>query len=163
MNVRRLSVAVLGFGLVCGGASAVDDEPQGGVVKSTGPCEQAPYSIAITVKNVKSAKGLITVDLHGDDPDSWLRKGARLHRVRVPTVQGETKVCMPVEKPGTYAFALYHDKDANRKLNKNWIGLPSEPYGVSNDPPIRMGPPSYKDAAIQVTGPLTAATVHLSD
>lgn len=126
------------------------------------PCEQRPFSVMITVRNVKSNEGIITVDLH-DDPDRWLKKGGRIDRVRVPAVEGETKICVPVERAGTYAFALYHDEDHNLKLNKNWIGLPSEPFSVSNDAPIRMGPPSYKDASFQVTGPLAEETVNLSD
>jgi uncharacterized protein (DUF2141 family) len=125
-------------------------------------CDQLPYSIALIVKNIRSSKGIVTVDLHNDDPTKWLSKGGRVGRVRVPAVEGETKICIPVAKSGTYAFALYHDKDANLKLNKNWIGLPSEPFGVSNDAPIRLGPPSLKDASLQVTGPATPATVTLS-
>lgn len=162
MKGMGLCPAVLGLALVIGQAWAVDEDVDEGAAPAVA-CEQRPYSILITIKNVKSSKGLITVDLHGDDPDKWLKKGARLARVRVPAVAGETKVCMPVEKAGTYAFALYHDRDANMKLNKNWIGLPSEPYGVSNDAPIRLGPPSHKDAAMQVTGPQTPATVTLHE
>jgi len=140
-------------------AAAEDDVPSA----ADPSCDQRPFSIQVTVKNVKSAKGLITIDLHDDDADKWLKKGGRVGRVRVPAQQGQTVVCVPVDRAGKYAFALYHDKDANLKLNKNWIGLPSEPYGVSNDAPIRMGPPSHKDAALQVTGPLTPATVTLSN
>jgi uncharacterized protein (DUF2141 family) len=70
-------------------------------------------------------------------------------------------VCIPVDKPGVYALALYHDKDANTKLNKTWIGLPSEPFGVSNDAAIRLGPPKHADAAFAVAGPATPVTVNL--
>ena len=147
-------------------AMAVDDEmptpqpPPPGVVQT--PCEELPFSVLVTVKNVKSAEGIITLDLHSDDPATWLKKGGRIGRVRVPAVEGQTTLCVPIEHAGTYAFALYHDRDHNLKLNKNWIGLPSEPFAVSNDAPIRLGPPSQKDAAFQVTGPLTPATVSLS-
>lgn len=161
MTFRFLCVAVLGLGVAS--AHAAQEDVEDAAPKPEVACEQRPYSFLITVKNVKSSKGLVTVDLHDDNPDTWLKKGARLGRVRVPAVEGETKICLPVEKPGTYAFALYHDRDGNKKLNKNWIGLPSEPYGVSNDAPIRLGPPSHKDAALQVTGPLTVAVVTLHD
>ncbi len=144
-------------------ALATDDEPTAAPVENAVVCGQLPFSIQLTVKNVKSAKGTITVDLHNDDPERWLKKSGRVGRVRVPAVEGETRICIPVDHAGSYAFALYHDKDANLKLNKNWIGLPAEPYGVSNDAPIRLGPPSLKDASIQITGPLTSATATLSN
>ena len=103
-----------------GAAQAQDEAP-------ASSCGDSPYSILISVKNVKVARGEITVDLHGDNPETFLKSGAKLARLRVPAVKGEMQICMPVEKPGIYALALYHDRDGNAKLNKTWIGLPGEP------------------------------------
>lgn len=157
-----LAAGVISFSAAMAPAQAVD-EAEAKPVSTETACEDRPFSVLVTVKNVRSDKGIITVDVHGDDPDRWLKKGGRVGRVRVPAVPGETKICVPVDKAGTYAFALYHDKDHNLKLNKTWIGLPDEPYAVSNDAPIRMGPPSYKDASFKVTGPLTPETVTLNN
>ena len=52
--------------------------------------------------------------------------------------------------PGTYAAAAVHDKDANGELNKNFLGMPREPYGFSNDARGRTGPPSFRDASFEV-------------
>ena len=128
---------------------------------SEAACESRQYSILVHVKNIKDGRGTITVDLHGDDPDKFLKSGAKLDRLRVPAVVGEMQICVPVEKPGVYAVALYQDRDSNMKLDKTWIGMPSEPFGVSRDAPIRLGPPKHKDAAFEVTGPLTPVTVTL--
>lgn len=49
--------------------------------------------------------------------------------------------------PGTYAVKVFHDINADEKLNTSWIGWPQEPYGFSNDAPVNMGPPSFKLAA----------------
>ena len=124
-------------------------------------CEEATYSILIDVKNVHDDRGTITVDLHGDDPEKFLKSGAKLSRTRIPAVAGEMKICLPVAQPGVYALALYQDRDADLKLDKTWIGLPSEPFGISRDAPIRMGPPKHRDAAFEVSGPLTPVTVTL--
>ena len=45
-------------------------------------------------------------------------------------------------KPGNYAIAVFHDLNGNGKLDRNLIGLPSEPYGFSNDVG-RRGFPSF--------------------
>jgi uncharacterized protein (DUF2141 family) len=124
-------------------------------------CDGRPYSILVVVKNIKDDRGTITIDLHGDDPELFLKSGAKLARLRLPAVPGDMKICVPVEKPGVYAVALYQDRDSNLKLDKTWIGLPSEPFGVSRDAPIRMAPPKHKEAAFEVTGPLTPVTVTL--
>ncbi len=54
--------------------------------------------------------------------------------------------------PGTYALGLFHDLNGNGVLDKNLFGIPKEPYGFSNNARGRLGPPSFEDAAISVTG-----------
>jgi uncharacterized protein (DUF2141 family) len=54
-------------------------------------------------------------------------------------------------KSGEYAFAVFQDLNENGKLDKNWVGIPTEPYGFSNDPVIRFGPPSFKDCLIKLS------------
>ncbi len=35
--------------------------------------------------------------------------------------------------PGRYALAVIHDENMNGKLDANWLGVPKEGYGFSND------------------------------
>lgn len=53
---------------------------------------------------------------------------------------------------GTYVISLFHDEDENEELNTNWIGMPREPFGFSNDAKGRMGPPKFEDASFVVEG-----------
>lgn len=114
----------------------------------------------MTVRDVRKAEGTITADLHGDDPEKFLGKGQYLDRIRVPAVVGDTLMCVPVDGPGVYAIALYHDEDTDRKFNKNWIGLPAEPFGLTNDPKIRMATPKHEEVAFTVDGPLNQSPRH---
>lgn len=139
-----------------GTAGAAEDE-----AARQAACRQMPYSIMIHLKNVRDDRGTITVDLHGDDPDLFLKSGAKLSRTRIPATAGDMDICLPVEKPGVYAVALYQDRDSDQKLDKNFIGIPSEPFGVSRDAPIRMAPPKHREAAFEVAGPLTPVIVTL--
>jgi uncharacterized protein (DUF2141 family) len=92
--------------------------------------------LQITVAGVRAAKGNITLMLYGDSEEKFLKKGGRLARIRVPAAAGELRVCIPAPVPGSYAVSLYHDEDANKKLTKNWLGLPTEGYGFSRDAPV---------------------------
>lgn len=49
---------------------------------------------------------------------------------------------------GTYALAIFQDENGNNEMDTNWIGMPKEGFGFSNDAPVRMGPPSFADASI---------------
>lgn len=53
-------------------------------------------------------------------------------------------------KPGTYALSVIHDANDNEKLDTNFIGIPKEAFGFSNDPKIYFGPPSFKKASFEV-------------
>lgn len=50
---------------------------------------------------------------------------------------------------GTYAISVYLDKNGDHKLNKNFLGIPREPTGASNNPAGRLGPPRFKDCVIE--------------
>jgi len=60
--------------------------------------------------------------------------------------------------PGDYAFHIYHDLDMNGEMKTNFIGIPKEPTGVSNNAKGKFGPPKFKDAMITVgTDPISVA------
>ena len=52
---------------------------------------------------------------------------------------------------GTYAVGVFHDMDGDEALSKNFLGIPKEPFGFSNNVRGRFGPPSFKDASISIT------------
>ena len=47
---------------------------------------------------------------------------------------------------GSYAAAIYHDRNADEQLNRGALGIPVEGYGFSNDAPAVTGPPEFGDA-----------------
>jgi uncharacterized protein (DUF2141 family) len=49
---------------------------------------------------------------------------------------------------GDYAISVHHDEDNNGEVNTNWIGIPNEGLGASNDAKGSFGPPSFDDAKI---------------
>jgi uncharacterized protein (DUF2141 family) len=50
-------------------------------------------------------------------------------------------------KEGTYTIAFYIDKNDNEKLDTNFLGVPKEQFGFSNDVMGRFGPPSFEAAS----------------
>lgn len=119
-------------------------------------CNADLAQIRVTVNNVGSG-GVLNVELY-DDPDNFLFKKGRKRKVRIPAVAGQQKVCMNLDQPGTYAVAVYHDKDGDRKLKKHWNLLPREPFGLSNNPENMSGFPNFSDSAF-TTGKLGANIV----
>jgi acyl-CoA reductase-like NAD-dependent aldehyde dehydrogenase/uncharacterized protein (DUF2141 family) len=52
--------------------------------------------------------------------------------------------------PGTYAVSVYEDLNSNHKLDRNLIGIPREPVGVSNNPPGHFGPPRFAECSLHL-------------
>ena len=53
---------------------------------------------------------------------------------------------------GTYAVAIFHDANSNGKLDTNFIGIPREQTGTSNNIAAHFGPPSFEKAKFTHTG-----------
>ncbi len=103
-------------------------------------------TLTIKVTNVKSSKGTIQValwDTSSGFPDDY--NTAYLTK----TVNASQKiVSFKNLDAGNYAVALYHDKNNDEKLNTNFLGIPKEGFGFSNNPLILTGPPSFNKAKI---------------
>jgi uncharacterized protein (DUF2141 family) len=117
-------------------------------------------SSALLLGGVSSGAATLTVDVVG------LRNEAGLLRVAVcPRAQFTKSDCPHVAEapasagravvegvpPGIYAVQAFHDEDGDGDLDRRgW--RPSEGLGFSRDAPMRMGPPRFSDAAVQVEG-----------
>ncbi len=112
-------------------------------------CAQSPDEIVVRISNLRNGSGNVVVELYPDDPPNFLKGRARIDRAWLPAAQGSVDVCLTAPAPGTYAVAVYHDENANVKFDKNWIGLPVEGYGVSNNPTIFLGPPAFDEAKFE--------------
>ena len=53
---------------------------------------------------------------------------------------------------GQYAVGIFHDVNLNNKMDNNFLGLPKEQFGFSNNARALFGPPSYEDAAFELKG-----------
>jgi len=59
---------------------------------------------------------------------------------------GEAEGTIELEE-GTYSIGFFIDKNDNDKLDTNFLGIPKEQFGFSNDAMGRFGPPSFEAAS----------------
>ncbi len=52
--------------------------------------------------------------------------------------------------PGEYALSAYHDENANDELDRNFLGIPKEGYGFSNNHTHALSAPSWEESRFTV-------------
>ncbi|MEO0601452.1 MAG: DUF2141 domain-containing protein [Myxococcota bacterium] len=80
-------------------------------------------------------------------------KAAVAVEVAASTARDGIVVCRFEQVPAArIAVAVRHDVDGDGKLDTNLLGIPKEPYGFSNNAPLRtFGPPRFEDASVART------------
>ena len=121
-----------------------------GRAEATQTCEISGLPIWVTIEKVRSSNGTIKVELYGGRGQNKPKKGKKVAKTRVKAQQGETKLCLNAPSEGTYSIALYHDENDNKKFDRNFMGIPREGFGFSNNPPVRLGMPEQKEIRFKV-------------
>ena len=118
--------------------------------------------INLTVDRVRNSKGLITATLYSNDPKRFLVKNGSFYVASAPATAGQTRFCLFLPHPGTFAIAIYHDEDSSGTINRGGLfGIPSEAVGFSNNPTIFFGPPSLRSVLVKVDRTNQAITINL--
>ena len=163
MKFPAISTALaLGAFLISTGSTAATPQPVPEAAAAdgcTGPV--SPIKLFVNVTGVNAAKGLIAVSLYADNSSKFLAKKGSLYVGRVSARAPTTRVCIHVPTTGTYAIAVYHDADGDRKFKRSGIGLPAEGYGFSNNPGTLFGLPAFSKVRISVARTNTQTTVKL--
>jgi len=63
--------------------------------------------------------------------------------------------------PGKYAMAVIHDENMNGKLDTNWMGVPTEDCGFSNNATGVLGAPPFSAARFAYDGQNVDLTMSL--
>jgi uncharacterized protein (DUF2141 family) len=103
--------------------------------------------LTVEVSGLTQAKGDVQVALF-DQQGQWLRKAVASKKVAA--AEGKVQIVFENLPDGEYGLSVFHDLNGNGKLDMNMIGIPTEPYGFSNDAAGSFGPPSFADAKVKL-------------
>lgn len=104
-------------------------------------------NLRIRVSNIQSVKGNILIAVYNSSqkfPGNEMVTG-KIERV---TRSGEMTIIVEEVPFGQYAVSIFHDENSNKTLDSNFLKIPTEPYGFSNNARGRFGPPDFEDARI---------------
>lgn len=116
-----------------------DDHPRGGV-------------IYVEVVGLRNDKGRVFCALYSS-ADGFPKDSQKAIGRDTSSISDQKASCaFSGIAPGTYAISVFHDENSNGKLDTNFLGIPREGVGASNDARGHMGPPKFGAAAFHFSG-----------
>jgi uncharacterized protein (DUF2141 family) len=110
---------------------------------------QLNFDLTVNVTGLENNDGVLQFGLY-NNPDQFPIVGETLKMVRVKTTSTSRKYTFKNLPKGNYAVAIYQDENNNDNCDKNFLGVPIEPYAFSNDIRPKLSAPSFKDCSFML-------------
>ena len=96
------------------------------------------HTLTVNVAGFKNDRGQVLVSLQ--TPDKKMVIGQKV------TIKNQkAQIVFENVLKGKYSVRLFHDENNNQKMDTNFIGLPKENWGCSNNVKARFGPPDFDE------------------
>ena len=117
--------------------------------------------IKVVVVDFHSNKGQANCALFGS-ADGFPETSAKAIKTTNAKIEKQQALCgFSGVAPGDYAVAVFHDENSNGRLERNFMGIPKEGVGASNDAKGKFGPPKFDDARFNYGGGSKTLTIHV--
>ena len=107
--------------------------------------------ISVRISNFENNKGSCIVCIY-DNAKSFSEKGGKPVSCLTVPVDGKSAAAVFGNvRQGTYAIMVIHDANGNRKFDTNFLGIPKEGYGASQNKLPFAAAPKFEENKITVT------------
>ena len=114
--------------------------------------------LTVTISDIRSDKGQIMVSVVNSEA-AWNNQAKPVAARMLPASGKE--VVLKLDLPaGSYAVQVMHDENDNGKLDANFMGIPTEGYGFSNNPNV-MRRAQFEEARFDIGEAPAAVAVRL--
>ena len=115
--------------------------------------------LEVTVKALRNDKGQLRMAIY-NDPGEFPR-GNEIRSLDIQAKSGDVTALFSGIKPGTYALAIHHDENFNNEMDTNFLGMPNEGYGFSNDARVFLAPPTFEAASFVIDEQLKKISLYI--
>ncbi|MFK7813622.1 MAG: DUF2141 domain-containing protein [Maribacter sp.] len=128
------------------------------LVTTFAQAQEEGTTIELKIEHISNDDGQLLIGLY-DSEDNWLKK--RRMSALGQITSGASAVTFKNVPDGVYGVSLFHDENNNGKLDTNFLGIPKEDTGSSNNAPANFGPPNWEDAKFEVKGGVVKQIINL--
>ena len=108
-------------------------------------------TVSVQINELKSDKGICEVCLFSKAEGFPDESKNAVSCIKVKIKDKIASASFKALKPGYYAVVVYHDENNNGELDTNFLGIPKEGIGVSNNVKPKMGKPKFDAAKFALT------------
>jgi len=135
-------------------------------IGSPGLAADGPAAAALTVHfiGLKTSQGAVMLAVYNSEAayeNSGTASETATRTVKLEIKDGAAVTTLADLPAGQYAIKAFHDLNGDAKLNTNLFGIPTEPVGFSNDAPVHMHAPSWKETVFVVHAGENAIFIHI--
>lgn len=122
-------------------------------------------TLKIHVEGVDSNKGVIRMALFNSEESYSKDKGGveAFQKAKSAIQNGECEHDFAELPYGEYAVKLFHDEDDSGKIKTNFLGMPKEQYGFSNNAKASMGPPSFDKVKFTLNSAVQSMSIKMQN
>lgn len=124
------------------------------------PPSASAAELDVRILNIESTQGQLMVAVLASRA-AFAGDEAPLMSLILPPKAGGVRFSTDALPAGEYAIRVMHDRNGNGALDSNLIGMPTEPWGMSNDAAGNFGPPKWEDARFTLDDS-AAQIIHLN-
>jgi uncharacterized protein (DUF2141 family) len=100
--------------------------------------------LSVIVNGITTHQGVVRVVIFNSQ-NKFLERDGYVYKQTIQAGSNKS-VQLDFEIPhGYYAVSAYHDINENKTLDRNGIGVPTEPYALSNNPTVKWRKPSFDE------------------
>ena len=116
-------------------------------------------TVIVKVTGLRSEKGQVRIAVFNSS-EQWL--GEQPVYSSTINVDSQSVTWKINDVPyGDYGIAVFHDENKNGKMDKNFLGIPQEAYGFSNNMRVALGPPKWEKSKFVVRGPTIEVSIEV--
>ncbi len=105
----------------------------------------AQSSLTVEIVDLGSNKGVVIIALLDTNEEAVRDTTCKI-------LDNNCTVVFADMKDGQYAIRFFHDENNDEELDTNFIGIPKEGFGFSNDAMGKFGPKDFSEWLFEVSG-----------
>ncbi len=115
--------------------------------------------LSLSITNLRNNKGHVLISVYKDGVGYPEELDKAVRRAKLTITNKTASVSFAGLASGNYAIAILHDENNDGKMNTNFLGIPKEGYGFSNNVMGTFGPPTFSKASFQYNANLIKSIV----